>query len=319
MAADPRIAIVGAGVSGLTSAVVLRERGYEPHVFAEKDAERSTSGAAAAIWYPYDAGPEELAVAWGMFTYGRLLDLLDDSKSGVSLVEFRSFSRTGSITPPLWTTALGARHLERDELLAPYRSGYTMRVPLMDANLYLPYLRGRIGEITYGVKFDRLEDVDRKFDIVINCTGFGARALVNDPELEPHRGQVVIVEPVQLPYAFVCDEDPLTYVIPRRDDCVLGGCNDNLESMDETITTRIVDECSRVLNVPLVVKDSREGNRPFRKSGVRVEADILSDGRRVIHNYGHGGAGFSLSWGCAHKVAELVATPSSASRSATHR
>jgi len=301
-----RIAIVGAGISGLTSAVVLRELGYEPHVFAEKPAESSTSGAAAAIWYPYDAVPEELAVAWGMFTYGRLLDLLTEPDAGVSLIEFRSFSRTDTISPPVWTAALGARHLERDELLAPYKSGYTMRVPLMDANLYLPYLRGRAGEITYGVKLDRLEDVDRDFDLIVNCTGFGARALVNDPELEPHRGQVAIVEPVRLPYAFVCDEDPLTYVIPRRDDCVLGGCNDNLESIDETITTRIVDECTRVLDVPLRLKGSRAGIRPYRKCGVRVETEVLHDGRRVIHNYGHGGAGFSLSWGCAHKVAELV-------------
>ena len=305
-----RIAIAGAGVSGLTCAAVLRERGHDTHVFAEKDAEQSTSGAAAAIWFPYDAGPEELAVAWGMLTYGRLLDLVDVADAGVSLVEFRTFSRTPRITPPVWTAALDARPLEPGELLAPYQSGYTMRVPLMDANIYLPYLRRRAGAITYGVKLERLEDVARDFDTIINCTGFDARALVEDEtELEAHRGQVAIVERVDLPFAFVCDEAPLTYVIPRRDDCVLGGCNDDSESsdIDDVMAACIVDECSRVLNVPLKPKHSRAGRRPFRKSGPRIEAGLLRDGRRVIHNYGHGGAGFSLSWGCAHHVAELVA------------
>ncbi len=50
----------------------------------------------------------------------------------------------------------------------------------------------------------------------------------------------------------------------------------------------------------------RVGLRPFRKSGVRLERDRLRDGRTVIHNYGHGGSGFTLSWGCAREVLELA-------------
>jgi len=50
----------------------------------------------------------------------------------------------------------------------------------------------------------------------------------------------------------------------------------------------------------------RVGLRPFRQSGVRLGTERLQDGRVVIHNYGHGGAGFTLSWGCARRVAELV-------------
>ena len=50
----------------------------------------------------------------------------------------------------------------------------------------------------------------------------------------------------------------------------------------------------------------RVGLRPFRKSGVRLERSRLRDGRTVIHNYGHGGAGFTLSWGCAGEVVDLA-------------
>jgi D-amino-acid oxidase len=64
-----------------------------------------------------------------------------------------------------------------------------------------------------------------------------------------------------------------------------------------------VAECSQVLNInkPSVLAE-RVGLRPFRRSGVRLERDLLRDGRAVIHNYGHGGAGFTLSWGCAREV-----------------
>ncbi len=76
---------------------------------------------------------------------------------------------------------------------------------------------------------------------------------------------------------------------------------------------RIVAECSRVLNIEkLPVLAERVGLRPFRRSGVRLERDRLRDGRSVIHNYGHGGAGFTLSWGCAREVLEVAASSGSA-------
>jgi D-amino-acid oxidase len=99
------------------------------------------------------------------------------------------------------------------------------------------------------------------------------------------------------------------YAIPRANDCVLGGTNEVSYDLnpDPKTTEAIVAECSRVLKVsnPRVIRE-RVGLRPFRKSGVRLEKGKLSDGRTVIHNYGHGGSGFTLSWGCAENVFELA-------------
>jgi D-amino-acid oxidase len=47
----------------------------------------------------------------------------------------------------------------------------------------------------------------------------------------------------------------------------------------------------------------RVGLRPFRTGGVRLER---APGTRLIHNYGHGGSGVTLSWGCAREVADLA-------------
>ena len=186
----------------------------------------------------------------------------------------------------------------------------------MDTTIYLDYLAARFrkagGEIHANVRFEKLEDVDAKFDLVINCAGIGARELVHDADLEPHRGQVAIVPRIKgLTCAIVCDDAPLMYAIPRANDCVFGGTNevsDNLAADPET-TLRIVAECSRVLNIdkPPALAE-RVGLRPFRRSGVRLERDRLADGRAVIHNYGHGGAGFTLSWGCAREVLETAAS-----------
>jgi D-amino-acid oxidase len=326
------IAIIGAGVSGLTCAVLFAERGYRTAIFAEEIGQRTTSGAAGALWFPYDAGPADKVIPWALETYKVLVDLSRDSRSGVSMIELRQFSRTREIQIPDWAHSLGASVISSGSVMSSevetslniFRSGFALTVPLMDTTIYLDYLANRFikagGSINEHVRFKRLQDVDLAFDVVINCAGIGARTLVNDIDLEPHRGQVAIVPKIDnLNCAIVCDDDPLMYAIPRTNDCVFGGTNevsDNL-AVDLASTTRIIAECSRVLREIDPPKDGfavanktrvlteRVGLRPFRKSGVRLEQEKLHDGRTVIHNYGHGGSGFTLSWGCAEEVFRL--------------
>jgi D-amino-acid oxidase len=260
------------------------------------------------------------------------------------MIETRQFLRSNEIEIPDWAIPLGAQPLPvvipsevegsrcagfkvspRDPSTPPayagsaqddhcFASGFSLRVPLMDTTIYLDYLAARLlkagGEIHANVRFQNLEEVDPKFELVINCAGIGARELVRDHDLEPHRGQVAIVPRIEgLSCAIVCDDAPLMYAIPRTNDCVFGGTNevsDDLAADPET-TSQIVAECSRVLDIgkPNVLAE-RVGLRPFRRSGVRLERDSLRDGRTVIHNYGHGGAGFTLSWGCAREVVDLA-------------
>ena len=66
--------------------------------------------------------------------------------------------------------------------------------------------------------------------------------------------------------------------------------------------------------------EHRVGFRPARPQ-VRLEAEdaVAADGssaRLLVHNYGHGGAGVTLSWGCARAVASLVAAGWPLSRAA---
>jgi len=313
------VAIVGAGVSGLTCGVFFAEHGFQTAIFAEQIGQQTTSGAAAALWFPYDAGPADKMVPWALATYKVLVDLIKDSRTGVSMIELRQYSRASEISIPDWahpfvSTSPSVISSEAETSLdisaSAFSSGFSLNDPLMDTTIYLDYLADRFqkagGTINEGVHFEKLEDVDLKFGVVINCAGIGARDLVHDVDLEPHRGQVAIVPKVDnLNCAIVCDDAPLMYAIPRTNDCVFGGTNeisDNLD-VDPASTSRIVAECSRVLEIknPRVLNE-RVGLRPFRKSGVRLEREKLPDSRTVIHNYGHGGSGFTLSWGCAENV-----------------
>jgi len=336
---DRNVAIVGAGVSGLTCGVVFAETGYRTVIFAKETGRQTTSSVAAAVWFPYHVEPAEKVIPLALETYKMLVDLVEVPGSGVSMIESRQFLRAGEIEIPNWAMPLGASVIRsevegsrgatlklpsRDPSTSPahagsaqddraFASGFSMTVPLMDTTIYLDYLAARFrksgGEIHPNFHFEKLEDVDSNVDLVINCAGIGARQLVNDADLEPHRGQVAIVPKIAgLSCAIVCDHAPLMYAIPRTNDCVFGGTNemsDNLTA-DPATTARIVAECSRVLNVDKpTVLDQRVGLRPFRRSGLRLQRDRLRDGRTVIHDYGHGGAGFTLSWGCAREVLEL--------------
>ena len=321
-----QIAIVGAGVSGLTCGVVFAERGYRVAIFARETGQQTTSSVAAAVWFPYHVEPAERVIPLALETFDVLADVARVPGSGVSMIELRQFLRTGEIEIPDWAIPLGAQRLSSVATgLWPVqdraqrggyslKSGFSLPVPLMDTTIYLDYLTSRFlkagGEINANVCFEKLEEVDRKSDLVINCAGIGARELVHDADLEPHRGQVAIVPKIEgLSCAIVCDDEPLMYAIPRTNDCVFGGTNDVSDNLaaDPATTSQIVAESSRVLNIdrPRVLAE-RVGLRPFRRSGVRLERDRLRDGRTVVHNYGHGGAGFTLSWGCAREVLDMA-------------
>src|SRR5437879_7559011 len=94
------VAIVGAVVSGLTCGGVFAERGFRTAILAEQIGQQTTSGAAGALWFPYDAEPVAKVIPWALATYKVLVDLTKDPGSGVSMIELRQYSRAGKLPIP---------------------------------------------------------------------------------------------------------------------------------------------------------------------------------------------------------------------------
>ncbi len=167
------VAIIGAGVSGLTCGVVLAERGYRTAILAKETGQQTTSGAAAALWFPYDAEPAEKVIPWALRTFDVLGDLARIPGSGVSIIELRQFSRTGEIQIPDWAIPLGAQAVTHNSLsvmsskverslagnFLGFKSGYAITVPLMDTTIYLNYIANRFvvagGSIAADVHFEK--------------------------------------------------------------------------------------------------------------------------------------------------------------------
>jgi D-amino-acid oxidase len=195
--------------------------------------------------------------------------------------------------------------------------GFTIAAPRIDVPVYMPWLlahvRGLGGELRSGESVTSLEDASSGYDAVVNCTGLGAASLAGDQGMTPIRGQVVLVHrPEGLPDDVVHAEtsEGTTYIVPRSGDVLLGGVYGYGEtSLDPVPATAeaIIERCAAFypeLRTAEVLRH-RVGLRPGRQT-VRLQKGQLANGTPIVHNYGHGSIGHTLSWGCAAEVRRLL-------------
>ncbi|MEH0544264.1 FAD-dependent oxidoreductase [Streptomyces sp. B21-105] len=306
--------VIGAGVVGLTTAVSLAEAGRDVRVDAELLPGDTTSAAAGASWDPFLAEPADLVERWSKETLRVLLELGADDSTGVRLVEGTHESRVPRDVPA-WAPWVGAGPCEPKDLRPGYVEGWRYRAPVVDMPRYLGYLADRLAHAGGRLRQHRyasLEEAASEASVIVNCTGTGARALVGDSSVEAVRGQLVVVENPGVT-TFFCDDTPeadeLTYLYPQSDVVVLGGTSDRGSwdlRPDAAAAAEIVRRCAAVEPslADARVVGHRVGLRPVRPL-VRLDTENR-DGTLILHNYGHGGAGLTLSWGCAREVADLL-------------
>jgi D-amino-acid oxidase len=305
------VTVVGAGVVGLTCALRLAEGGAAVRIVARDRGERTTSGVAAAVWYPYRAYPYDRVLEWARTGYDEFVRLAATGDAGVRVRLGTELGRADGADP--WWAGAVPDLVRVTDVPGGYAVGWRFSAPVVDMTRYLPWLEDRLAG--FGVVPERadLRGLDEvPGGVVVNCAGLGARTLASDPTVTPVRGQVVVVEQPGIEEWVVDDGDgpALTYVVPRLDDVVVGGTAeegaDDL-AVDPATADDILDRATAL--VPALagarVLAHKVGLRPARPT-VRLEAERGGDGRTVVHCYGHGGAGVTLSWGCAADVAALV-------------
>ncbi|MER6629841.1 FAD-dependent oxidoreductase [Streptomyces sp. NPDC000987] len=306
------VVVVGAGIIGLTTAVVLAERGVRVRVWTRDPAGRTTSAVAGALWWPYRIEPPERARAWAL----RSLEVYEESAArpettGVRMVE-GVLGETDLDSTAAWAAARlpGLRAATAAEYAG---SGLWARLPLIDMTAHLSWLRERLvraGGTVEERTVSALAEADA--GVVVNCTGLDARDLVPDPSVRPVRGQLVVVENPGIRTWTVSTgaDGEMAYVFPQPGRLLLGGTAEEdvwSTEPDPAVAEAIVRRCAalRPEIAGARVLGHRVGLRPARDA-VRLERGLLPDGRVLVHNYGHGGAGVTVAWGCAEEAAGLA-------------
>ena len=332
-----KVAVVGAGVVGLSTAYCLKERFDAAEVavtvIADKFSPNTTSDKAGALLWPLDLGPsghgsteyDAQLKQWTLDTFKFFHSLYHTEAAAeieLSLVSGYEMVSYAAKYPWWKDLVVGFRCISMD----PPEAQIFMKTPqshhnlsvwafssyMVDCRYYLPWLMAEFVKKGGMVQQIRLKSLDelRDYDIVVNCTGLGAAELVGDHDVYPVRGQAVVVKAPWIKH-FVINKEELTYVFPRSRDVLLGGTavsgNWN-ETVDPATSEAIVSRCAALL--PSLrgaeVIGAWAGGRPVRKT-VRLEKEERGSGQPLlIHNYGHGGQGVTLHWGCALEVTRIV-------------
>jgi D-amino-acid oxidase len=321
---DTDVLVIGAGVIGLTTAICLAEAGVSVAVAAAEPPRDTTSAAAGAIFGPHLVGDDDRIGRWTEVTLSRLTEL---SEPGLGANALAGIVRTaggisctaaGDGQPPEFAAGYSLTPCGPAEIPPGYQHGWRHTAPLIAMPSYLEYLTERLhragGTTTFGQKFGTLGDA-RGFApaarVLVNCTGCGARDFAGDAGVAPARGQSVVVANPGLTEFFVGTGAPgwdLTYVFPHGDVVLLGGTEQPgnwSREPDPATAGQIIAACTaarpELAGAPVLAH--RVGLRPTRPL-VRLEAE--QDGPvTVVHSYGHGGAGITLSWGSAAPAACL--------------
>lgn len=359
------IAIIGSGVSGLTTALILKNRGWDVTVISKDDPrtapmnpEFSSLYPAASI-IPHSVYSSELMDIFRV-SNSYFHSLYEENFPGVKMNEhFELFA----YNRPLPDYARFLKNLETwDEFNHDFhpshpehaiKSGWKFSGFFADWSIYFPELINRT--LNQGIHFQQRalqpEDLSSlPFDHIVNCSEIGSIKLFGDKNDLIYRGHILNIKdapqlfsPLGHPVSYNFSPDlnvyqsssgtlQDVYCYPRNDGWVLGGSrqagrideagNWQGETVQEPsmliegvkvpaqilqLHSQILDHSFDIdiekLNPPKV----KVGYRYVRKkeNGLRLETEVIDD-KLIIHNYGHGGAGVTLSWGCALKTTELL-------------
>ncbi len=353
-----RILTIGAGVSGLTTALCLQKAGFDVKIVADKFAPQITSVVAGALWeWPpsvcggkHNKNSMERAKKWCMASYTKFSQLASDEETGVFIRPVVFYfkqpinSNSREYIKMVETQRVVKSFLHDPDLIARngvnpnlgLQDAYTYLSPMIDTDAYLAWLHRQIKEAGVSVVQKRISgflkdlepEIKQEFDVdlIVNCTGMGSVELANDSYLSPHRGALIRVTNdgsttphITTAHCMMFDKyqgnQNMIFIVPRgKNMLLLGGLVEpdewsiEINLKNYSLIKDMLNRCIEFLPILKDVKlDSSEpvrvGLRPYRRYQVCLEQE---PGTSIIHNYGHGGAGVTYSWGCAEEVVSLA-------------
>ncbi|GMT16783.1 hypothetical protein PFISCL1PPCAC_8080, partial [Pristionchus fissidentatus] len=317
----PNIVVIGAGIAGISSALAIQHKFPTAKVTIISDlfSPNVTSDLAAGFWWPYLCNFHDAnllnRICRDTFEYISRLVSVEDA--GAMWQSGHVVSKEDEEIPEWSTLVKGFRKLTKEqlrELGEEYKSGNFFTTLGLEPTKYIAYATRQFlsnGGCIRQKKIKNLNELTDEFDVIINCSGIGAKELMGDAEMKPIRGQIIRAHAPRVKH-FFCDGD--YYCLLNSNFVVLGGTHDEGEwdtTVNEETAKKILEE--NVKKMPelkgATILSHHVGLRPFRSS-LRIEKETIKSVKgkevTVVHNYGHGGSGITLFWGCALHVAELL-------------
>jgi hypothetical protein len=354
-----KVAIIGGGVSGITTGILLQENGFDVNIYTAKNLQDTDHDALFPSLYPSASVIPHSVFHPDLNSIFKIsqhffLALYNSHFPGLTVHDH--FELFGERTE-LAQYADMMNDFEELKNLNWYpahpkidiKSGWKFECFFADWSIYFPHLIKKFiernGTFTISeIDLNTLSSI--KEAIVVNCSGMGSHQLNEESQrpliLKGHLLKVATTQKLESPkgtpvsYNFTPGSSyysdsslaPMdVYCYPRKNDWILGGSRfegtldrkGNWVSNDQF--SEVFPEEIEILNSDIIKKNfgldikkikKKEQLYSFRyvrnrKNGLRIETDRTSD-RLLIHNYGHGGAGVTLSWGCAFRCLELIQT-----------
>ncbi|KAK5815500.1 FAD dependent oxidoreductase [Linnemannia elongata] len=219
-------------------------------------------------------------------------------------------------------------------------SAYTHRTPIINTDKAMAYLMALVTVKGATLETRKLEGkikdfgadllTDHKAHLIVNATGLGARELADDDDVYPVRGAVKRVDNTRSGHFRHLNDSYLVpaqknnkdhpvktiFIVPRNDDVLYVGSIIQPNIYDKVLTPdspevqimwdragQFMPSLFHANMVPMY--PFAQGLRPFTKRNAKVRADKEAK-FRLVHNYGHGGSGWTLGVGTARCVVYIV-------------
>uniref|UniRef100_A0A8R1E0L3 DAO domain-containing protein n=1 Tax=Caenorhabditis japonica TaxID=281687 RepID=A0A8R1E0L3_CAEJA len=314
----PKIVVLGAGINGISTALAIQNRIPESDItiIASHFSPDTTSDVAAGLIEPYLCGDsDEKILKWTKATISRVQEYMATGNSGVG--EMSGYWLQSVREVPKWLELmkswkeLSEKEMETMRKRPEHRHGIFYTTWYLEPTAYIRWCTEIFVKNGGKLRHQHVENVDtlkNDYDVIVNCTGLASRRLFGDLEVRPIRGQIMRVRCSNVKHFLIDDH----FYALLNDDCIILGGTKEIDNWDLTVdksTAKLIFD-ENCVNIPSLksgkVLSHHVGLRPSRDT-VRLEIDRKTlKIQSIIHNYGHGGSGITLHWGCALEAAELV-------------
>uniref|UniRef100_A0A915PTJ5 FAD dependent oxidoreductase domain-containing protein n=1 Tax=Setaria digitata TaxID=48799 RepID=A0A915PTJ5_9BILA len=333
------VAIIGEGASGTSSALALIERDPRLNitVFHDVPFEQTVSWGPAGL-FRVDTLQNRAYGKRSFRRYAKLFREYGGEVSGVNLLSGHILST--NLTELVEQDEIygdvvyNFRYLRESEMQQFADQGESKRMFAIhfttyttEGGKYIPWMKKQL--LAKGVQFvqrhiNTVKDLYNDFDVIVNCAGLNGGKVAGDGDhknMFPIRG--IIFEVNATWHKHFLYKGFETFSIPTTNKVFIGSVKQAGRYDLEITPADRTDILNRYYQLQPAIKGAAvlnewSGLRPGRRGGIRLEMTTIrypvpklkqtSNEKvvQVVHNYGHGGHGLTLGWGCAETVADLI-------------